>query len=217
MVSVTLGVEINHYFRLGKIKVPQQYVNTLGLDQTKQESDMTNFTRNCKYCSTDFQTIYETKIYCDRRCKERAQQSRRHVRKTKGIALPPSRIRRGVVTRYIKWCKNCNEVMNTHRHWQLYCDTTCSQMFKETRARQGQVKRFKKASAPNIVARLYYKYDGLCGICKETIDLTLKHPNRMSLSIDHILPISKGGNNFQNNLQPTHLICNMLKSDKITE
>jgi len=178
---------------------------------------MTNFTRNCKWCSDTFTTIYEAKIYCHRSCKERAKQSRKHLQDTKGITLPPTRIRRVVMTRYIKWCKNCNEVVNTHRHWQLYCDTTCSQMFKETRARQGQVKRFKKATAPNIVARLYYKHDGLCGICKQPIDLTIKYPDKRSLSIDHILPVSKGGNNFQSNLQPTHLICNVLKSDKITK
>ena len=176
---------------------------------------MTNFTRNCKYCSNTFQGIHDAKVYCCKSCKESAKAARRNFRNKTGIELPDTRTRHHVKTIYIKWCKNCNEVVNTHRAWQLYCDRTCSDMWRETRARQGQVKRFKKASAPNIVARLYYKHDGLCGICKETIDLTMKHPHKMSLSIDHILPISKGGNNFQSNLQPTHLICNMLKSDKI--
>lgn len=176
---------------------------------------MNNFTRNCKWCLTNFQTHYKDKIYCNRQCKETAKKSRKQMKNTTGIEVPSGSIRHWVKTIYIKWCKNCNEVVNTHRAWQLYCDRTCSDMWKQTRSRQAQVKRFKKASAPNIVARLYYKHDGLCGICKQTINLTIKHPHKMSLSIDHILPISKGGNNFQSNLQPTHLICNLLKSDNI--
>jgi 5-methylcytosine-specific restriction endonuclease McrA len=176
---------------------------------------MSNLIRTCRWCLKSFETIYDDKLYCHRSCKELAQQSRRTIRKKLGIAIQPGIIRRKVKTLYIRKCKNCGEYINSYNPNKLYCDTYCSNMLRELNKRQGQVKRFEKASAPNIVARLYYKHNGLCGICKQPIDLRIKHPDMMSLSIDHIIPVSKGGTNFQKNLQPTHLICNLKKSNKI--
>ena len=175
---------------------------------------MSNFTRSCKWCSRSFTTIYETKIYCDRACKDMAKQSRQHTKQTKGIAVANFGVRHWVRTIYIKWCKNCNELINTKLPLQIYCDGKCSEMAKQTRVRQTEVARFKKNQAPNIVARIYYRDKGICGICHEPIDLRLQYPDPLSISIDHIIPVSQGGNNFQGNLQPAHLICNTRRGNK---
>lgn len=50
-----------------------------------------------------------------------------------------------------------------------------------------------------------------CGICGDPIDLGLKWPDSGSLSIDHIVPITRGGTNREQNLQPAHAGCNMKK------
>ena len=52
----------------------------------------------------------------------------------------------------------------------------------------------------------------ICGICGRRINKRLKHPNPLSKSIDHIIPISKGGADAPINLQATHLRCNQLKN-----
>lgn len=57
----------------------------------------------------------------------------------------------------------------------------------------------------------------VCGICGKPVDFSLKFPDPMSASIDHIVPIHYGGDpSDESNLQLTHLICNRLKSDKVT-
>ena len=168
----------------------------------------------CLWCSTSFETTFETKIYCMRSCKELAKQSRKYLKETTGIDLPTNRIRRRVDTLYIKQCKNCNETITTKKSWQIYCNGICSDMAKETKRRQIGVAKFNKSTAPNIVARIYYRDKGLCGICNKHIDLQLQYPDPNSLSIDHIIPISLGGNNFQANLQPSHLICNTKRGNK---
>lgn len=58
----------------------------------------------------------------------------------------------------------------------------------------------------------------VCAICGAPIDKTLKFPHPLSPSIDHIIPVSKGGHpSNPDNLQLTHLACNRAKADKIYE
>ena len=65
-------------------------------------------------------------------------------------------------------------------------------------------------------ARLIAEGD-VCALCGRPIDKRLKFPNPMSATADHIIPISKGGSPTDpGNLQLTHLICNQVKSSKIT-
>lgn len=55
-----------------------------------------------------------------------------------------------------------------------------------------------------------------CGICGHPVDFSLKTPHPMSATIDHIVPIAKGGHPSDiDNLQLAHWTCNRQKSDKI--
>ena len=57
----------------------------------------------------------------------------------------------------------------------------------------------------------------VCAICGRPIDKSLRFPDPMSASVDHIVPISKGGHpSAPENLQLTHLICNQMKAAKAT-
>ena len=46
-----------------------------------------------------------------------------------------------------------------------------------------------------------------CWICGEEIDKTLKFPDPMSFSADHLDPVARGGRN-DGTLLPAHLRCN---------
>ena len=63
--------------------------------------------------------------------------------------------------------------------------------------------------------RKIYMTRSTCAICGRPVDMQLKYPDPMSKSIDHIVPIAKGGHpSAMSNLQLAHLICNKHKSDK---
>lgn len=48
-----------------------------------------------------------------------------------------------------------------------------------------------------------------CGLCGGQIHLDVKFPNPYSLSLDHIVPVSLGGAEFdEDNIQPAHFKCN---------
>lgn len=56
----------------------------------------------------------------------------------------------------------------------------------------------------------------VCGICGKPVDKTLKYPDPMSPTVDHIIPVSKRGDPIAlENLQLAHRVCNRLKSDKM--
>lgn len=61
-----------------------------------------------------------------------------------------------------------------------------------------------------------YATQEVCGICGKPIDPSYQFPHPLSRTIDHIIPIAKGGHPSDiDNLQLAHFACNRQKSDKI--
>lgn len=55
-----------------------------------------------------------------------------------------------------------------------------------------------------------------CGICGKPIDMSLKYPDPLAPTVDHVIPINKGGHPSSiENLQLAHSTCNRQKSDKV--
>jgi 5-methylcytosine-specific restriction endonuclease McrA len=50
-----------------------------------------------------------------------------------------------------------------------------------------------------------------CGVCRKKIDPKLKNPHPMSVSLDHVVPLSQGGDHSYANTQATHLTCNIAR------
>lgn len=56
----------------------------------------------------------------------------------------------------------------------------------------------------------------ICGICGKPVDKSLKYPDPMSPTVDHIIPLAKGGHPADmSNLQLAHRCCNREKSDRV--
>lgn len=72
-----------------------------------------------------------------------------------------------------------------------------------------------RAPTEKIRSLLVYERDGwTCGICGEAIDPELKK-HRMSASIDHIIPLARGGTHTYDNVQAAHRVCNSRKGARI--
>lgn len=69
----------------------------------------------------------------------------------------------------------------------------------------------KMAVAYEAIDALYLaERDGwVCGICDLPIDSALRWPEYGSLSIDHIVPLSRGGSHTYANVRISHVICNI--------
>ena len=77
--------------------------------------------------------------------------------------------------------------------------------------RQGEHRRaFERNS------RIILKTREICGICGRPVNKKLRYPDPMAPSVDHIIPVSRGGHPSDiDNLQLSHWICNRQKSDKL--
>jgi len=64
--------------------------------------------------------------------------------------------------------------------------------------------------------RIILRTQNICGICGMPVDKSLKSPDPMSPTVDHIIPIAKGGHPSDlENLQLAHRWCNRQKSDRL--
>lgn len=61
----------------------------------------------------------------------------------------------------------------------------------------------------------------ICQLCGEPIDPEIKHrqwdAEPMGLSLDHIVPLSRGGLHVRTNVQPAHHLCNVRKQNRLEE
>lgn len=53
----------------------------------------------------------------------------------------------------------------------------------------------------------------VCGICRKKVDRRLSYPHPRSVSLDHVIPLSRGGEHSYVNVQCSHLVCNLEKSN----
>lgn len=87
----------------------------------------------------------------------------------------------------------------------------CSEECRKERDRV----RLLKAHTGISVEQLYLRDNGICGICNEHVpnNVDINHPQAPTR--DHIIPISRGGTELNDNIQLAHRICNNKKHTKV--
>lgn len=91
-----------------------------------------------------------------------------------------------------KYCRNAQHVRN-RQHWR----------------RSGKKGRITKIE----LSDLYQRDGGKCQLCGKVVDMNAKNLSRKP-TIDHIIPLSKGGLHEWSNVQLAHLGCNSRKQAK---
>lgn len=180
--------------------------------------------RACEWCGIDLGwPLKAAKRYCSKECRAWV----------KGQTLPTVRICKvcdlafgiGQPSGVCPWCKPRPASMTWHR-----C-VECGAALQGQRGRRAPVRvcercygarpaRLARAAAERgatVAGDRFSKADiarrdgGRCGLCHRHIDLTLPGTDPMGATIDHIIPISKGGEHSRRNVQIAHRLCNMRK------
>jgi len=62
---------------------------------------------------------------------------------------------------------------------------------------------------------LYERDSGVCQLCYQVVDRALRWPLPLSESVDHVVPLARGGGHTWANVQLAHLSCNMKKGARL--
>lgn len=62
---------------------------------------------------------------------------------------------------------------------------------------------------------IFNRDNWVCGICHHKINRRRRYPDGLSVSLDHIIPISKGGPHIRDNVQAAHRRCNQRKGSRL--
>jgi DNA-directed RNA polymerase subunit RPC12/RpoP len=99
------------------------------------------------------------------------------------------------------------------------CCEVCDERRSYLRDRKAlKVRRARiAATADGTVSRVeVFERDlWVCQLCLEPVDSELKWPDLLSASLDHVLPVAKGGKHTYSNVQLAHLMCNIRKSHRM--
>lgn len=130
--------------------------------------------------------------------------------------MPDPDRRPGTAVLRIRPCGRCG-VYVLCRASRVYCDD-CRLATRRARD-QGRIRRQNLGRSRRellaLRARLLEASGGRCGICHLAIDATLRWPHPLSATLDHIVPLSAGGSDAEENLWPAHLRCNLEKGDDL--
>lgn len=81
--------------------------------------------------------------------------------------------------------------------------------------RRRALKRQTETGGPVFREEIADRDGWICGLCGEPVSPDVAWPDPLSPSVDHIVPLSKGGGHTVENVQLTHLQCNVRKGDRV--
>lgn len=88
--------------------------------------------------------------------------------------------------------------------------------FRESSRQREYLRRARKAAAPTeqFSRTDIFERDGwCCQLCAAPVNRQVKWPHPDFPTIDHIIPLARGGSHTRINVQCAHLICNLQKND----
>lgn len=185
----------------------QQYSREQNKTQYRAANPLNNFI--CKWCNKEFQAGGTKRKYCSKKCSADFQNNKKLV---------------GVVFEQ-KSCQECNKAFTptSANHWkdQIFCSRKC--LTKNTNRIRNHVRRSKMRGVTYeninpLVIHLRDRYRCKLRIhpkCKGKSDprkMGTSHPQAPEM--DHIRPLSLGGENIMKNLQSSCRACNQRKGNK---
>ena len=179
----------------------------------------------CQYCLKEFTEKRDApNLYCSKAC---ATKGNAIVKMNKKISEDSHK--KEILDEYRRTMEKAQELIKRYEkekqcdacgRWFVprgnakYCSKKCAKKIDNIR----HDKRLSKNGKPDLtitLTRLYMRDQGVCQICGKTIDFDCDSNSDDYPSIDHIIPISKGGQHQWDNVQLACRKCNTLKRDKI--
>lgn len=168
---------------------------------------------DCEVCGRQFLSRRPDVRMCSAACRSSAsyQRAKADGRTTDWFATTRSR---WLAKRPEKHCAICGEVMALGKRMLCGSDECRRAYHAQRMAKYVHARRAarKGADAEVFEPREVFERDGwICGICEDPVDSTVRWPDPGAPTLDHIVPLSKGGTHSRGNTQLAHFYCNSVK------
>lgn len=168
------------------------------------------YEHQCKRCKKLFRSANSKQSFCSRECKE------------DDYRIYP-----------LATCEGCGiNFASKPGRANKFCDRDC--YLKQVGGKSWATKREGRNNARNLthirraerygvkhevidIDKLYESNNWECKLCGKPVDKYEPYPNPKSASLDHIIPLSKGGTHTIDNVQLAHLGCNREKYDELQD
>ena len=172
----------------------------------------------CEQCGA---THWHGPKFCSRLCSRRAHNATESARAMKRLRKQRARARK-----IMDWrCEDCGcpTPQGSRRcipHADEYRQRKAAEYLERNRdAMRAAHARYRALKRKAMVERFLhveiFERDGwLCQLCGLPIDRDAAWPHPMSVSLDHIVPLSLGGAHSRANTQCAHISCNIGKSNR---
>lgn len=122
---------------------------------------------------------------------------------------------------YTGTCRVCGKEFRTLNPTQVTCSTECSKRAKYAR-KQHRIPKAQMIDKDITLEALYRRDSGVCYLCGGQCDWNDRDKEKNTVgasypSIDHIIPIARGGLHAWNNVRLAHFKCNQEKGADLIE
>lgn len=174
---------------------------------------------HCKKCSEQNKALRQKELDAERK-KNEAERKRNKEKQDRLRQLKKYLANSKQLTFNV--CSHCGKLfVGTNK----YCSKRCAERNHEQRKTRLRIERAKengKVDYGITLDKLITRDKNICYICNKECnesDYTYQGKNFIAgdyyPSIDHVIPIAKGGTHTWNNVKLAHRICNSIKSDRV--
>ena len=127
---------------------------------------------------------------------------RQRISEAKSAAKAAARL--ALPVRLCAWCQQ-----PVLKRGASYCSSDCSR--RAQTARKHLRRRGIRKAEPIPLSVIYERDHGRCQLCRRPVSRRLAPPHPRSATLDHIIPVSRGGHHVPANVQLAHYSCNSVK------
>lgn len=170
--------------------------------------DLTRPPVPCEGCGEDADQTWGKVRYCSTECRSKAAHRRRYyaLPKEERVAKKYTHVPKSSVP-----CEACSApVVKRGDENRRFCA-----MCRRGKGHIARALRYGVPIEPVNRARVFARDGWVCQICQRPVNKGLSWPHTESASLDHIVPLSRGGAHSEANARLAHLGCNVGKGATI--
>lgn len=206
-----------HYRRYDEKLVIQNHPYMIYIESRKQRVRL-----KCKTCGGEIEralsTVRQKNILC-----EYCEAEKREQRELRDKRVELTRLFYAIKQkRTPQICTCCGETFYSE-YKKIYCSEKCKSKTKNKVYGKHYIARAKKYGVPFeygiTLKKVIQKDNNVCQLCGKPCDISdvkETHVGELYPSVDHIIPLSRGGGHTWDNVQLAHMICNSYKRDLLT-